>query len=167
MALEPSARADQFRTARVRRRTQDRANRSPNVASRAALAPLAQASCGQAAQGGRFQFSNLVHDRGLLVSISCPLSTNPPLGSRQSAAIGVTPVARPRRQPLGRGLTFAGERAPEIDLGDRGRVVQTEGRSIQTAPPRTRPARPDCASAAHLRTAALRRHVLAHGATAT
>jgi hypothetical protein len=75
--------------------------------------------------------------------ISSPLSTNQPLGSRQTALIGATAAARPKRQPLGGGLHVSGERAPETDLGDRGRVIQTEGRSIRTALLRTHPARSD------------------------
>ena len=49
--------------------------------------------------------------------ISSLLSTNQPLGSRETALIGATPVARVHGQPLGRGLHVGGERAPETDLG--------------------------------------------------
>ena len=147
LPLEPFARADLFRTARadtlgaqapagLRKQITKRCVPSGPSASRASK-PRSWRS------GSRFQFLNLVHDRWPLVSISLPRSTNPPLGSRQSALISVTSVARPRRQHLGGGLSYASEMVPETDLGGHGRVVRTEGKSIRTALLRTCPAPSD------------------------
>ena len=46
--------------------------------------------------------------------------------SGQSASIGVTTTTS---GSAGQGVDVCGRRAPETDLGGRGRVVQTEGRS--------------------------------------
>ena len=170
--MEPFARADQVRAAWV-----DSLDAQAPAGSRQPIAIRCVssgpgASCASKLRpgrsGSRFQFLNLVHDRRGLsyIPISLPRSTDPPLGSRQSALISVTSVARPRRQPLGRGLHVAGERArrKSISAAVDASFVHLDSTSIRTTPPRTCPTRSDRAQLDQCRAPA-RSRTRAAGAT--